>query len=234
VNNRTLICIGGGELRSKETASIDAYIASMGKARAALEDRRGIALFFPTASHDSLPYFNTFRKTYTSDHDMKAEVALLTKKDIPLEKIQEKVNMADVIYVGGGNTNYMLSVWKQNGIDKMIWDAYNRGVILAGISAGAICWFEKMFSDSSLDETGSYQIFDGLALMPGLITPHYNHRKAEFESTLSSGETALAIEDKSAIVFENEQIIGSITSGGKSYKVTKQGENLIEQEINPL
>ena len=59
--DRTLICIGGGELKGKETLAIDGYIAAKAKERAG--DRRAYGLFIPTASHDSMPYFNSFRKT---------------------------------------------------------------------------------------------------------------------------------------------------------------------------
>ena len=76
---KTVVAIGGGELRYKTTRAIDAYIAKLAKEHAG--ERRARAVFIGTASHDSLPYFNTFRKTYTSDFDIKADVALLTKKD---------------------------------------------------------------------------------------------------------------------------------------------------------
>ena len=80
---RTLIAIGGGELKTKTTLKIDEYIADLVKKRAA--PNRGTALFIGTASHDSLPYFNSFRKIYTSLFVIKAAVALLTKKDVPIE-----------------------------------------------------------------------------------------------------------------------------------------------------
>jgi aminopeptidase N len=57
-------------------------------------------------------------------------------------------NQADVIYVGGGNTKSMLAVWREWKIDKLLKKAYNRGVVLAGVSAGAICWFEQGITDS--------------------------------------------------------------------------------------
>lgn len=230
---RTLIAIGGGELKSKETREIDAYIARLARARAG--ENRANALFFPTASHDSLPYFNTFRKTYTSDNGLKADVALLTKKDIPLEKIAEKISVADVIYVGGGNTLFMLDVWKQTGVDKMILAAYERGVILAGLSAGAICWFEEMYSDADIMNGGEgYAVYKGLGVVKGLITPHYDDRRADFSAALSDGQTAYAIENKAALVFENEELAGALTSGGKAFWVTKTKETVAENIINAI
>lgn len=229
--NKTLIAIGGGELRAKETAGIDAYIANLGKLRAG-EERRANALFFPTASHDSLPYFNTFRKTYTSDNHLKSDVALLTKKDIPMEKIVEKVNAADVIYVGGGDTLFMLDVWKKTGVDKLILDAYERGVIISGLSAGAICWFRKMYSDVNFAESGRYVLCEGLGVFPYLITPHYNLRRADFAEALQNGESALALEDKSAAVLVNGKVAGSLSDGGSAFWVSKTESGVAETPID--
>ena len=82
--DKTLICIGGGELKSKETLKIDGYIAQKAKLRAG--ERRAYGLFIPTASHDSMPYFNSFRKTYTSVFDIKADVALTVYGEMSIDK----------------------------------------------------------------------------------------------------------------------------------------------------
>ncbi|MBO7178389.1 MAG: Type 1 glutamine amidotransferase-like domain-containing protein [Clostridia bacterium] len=107
---KTIICIGGGEIRAKDTLKIDEQIALMAKEKAG--ERRAVSVFVGTASHDSLPYFNSFRKTYTSHFDIKADLALLTKKDIPMDKIQGKLDNADLIYIGGVNTLFMLETWR--------------------------------------------------------------------------------------------------------------------------
>ncbi len=209
---KTLICIGGGEIRSKETLEIDSEIASLAKQRAG--DKRAVAVFVGTASHDSLPYFNSFRKTYTSHFDIKADLALLTKKDIPLEKIKEKLENADLIYVGGGNTVFMLEIWKKTGFLELIIDAYNRGVIIAGLSAGAICWFEKMYTDSV--EGSLYAVQNGLSIIKGIMSPHYDNR-SEFDEIAKNYPLAYAIENKSAIMFQDGIPINSFSSGGNSY-----------------
>ena len=173
-----LVAIGGGELRQKTTAAIDAYVARLAAERAASE--RGYALFVGTASHDSLPYFNTFRKTYTSDYNLKADVAVITKDMMSYEKISGKFQKADMIYVGGGDTLFMLDKWRETGVDKLILDAYRRGVIICGLSAGAICWFEKMYSDSVKEgRTGGYRGTCHAALQPqgkGLLR-RYDQRR---------------------------------------------------------
>lgn len=205
---RTLIAIGGGELKTKTTLKIDEYIADLVKKRAA--PNRGTALFIGTASHDSLPYFNSFRKIYTSVFDIKAEVALLTKKDVPIEHNAEKLKKTDLIYVGGGDTLYMLDVWRKTGFDKLILEAYRNGVPVAGLSAGAICWFEKMYTDSAKREDGSYGIEDGLGWIPGIMTPHYNLRP-EFDEIARDYPIKYAVRDNEALLFTDEKFVGKLS-----------------------
>ncbi|MBQ8177970.1 MAG: Type 1 glutamine amidotransferase-like domain-containing protein [Clostridia bacterium] len=211
--DKYLICIGGGEIRSKETLDIDKEIALLAKQRAG--EKRAVAVFVGTASHDSLPYFNSFRKTYTSHFDIKADLALLTKKDIPMDKISGKLQNADLIYVGGGNTIFMLETWKATGFLDLLLDAYNRGVIIAGLSAGAICWFEKMYTDSV--EGSKYEIEEGLGVLKGMMSPHYDNRP-EFDEIAKNYPIAYAVENKSAIVFKNGSYLRTLSAGGDSYK----------------
>ena len=142
---KTIIAIGGGEIKNKTTLEIDRYVASLIKQRA--NGGRGNALFIGTASHDSMPYFNSFRKTYTSVFDIKVEVGLIVYGEMDINKIAGKIDMADCIYIGGGDTLFMLEKWQETGLDKLIINAYENGKIICGLSAGAICWFENMFTD---------------------------------------------------------------------------------------
>ena len=228
---RIFVSIGGGELRNKTTAAIDGTIASLAKSRIT-EDRRGYALFFPTASHDSNPYFNSFRKTYTSLFDMKSDVAILTKGLMTVEHVAEKIRKADVIYVGGGDTLYLIKVWRETGVDKLIWEAYCRGAILAGLSAGAICWFEDIYTDSLIE--GEFAPYKGLGTLKGAATPHYNSR-TEFDRVAAEQGYPLsyAIEDNAAILFEDEVPVGALTAGGKAYRLQIEGDKL-SKEIFPI
>ena len=108
--DKIIVATGGGEIKNKTTLKIDEYVAKLAKAHAG--ERRAVGLFFGTASHDSMPYFNSFRKTYTSVFDIKAEVALSVYGEMNYEHIAQKVNDADMLYVGGGDTVFMLDKWK--------------------------------------------------------------------------------------------------------------------------
>lgn len=215
--DRTLICIGGGELRTKETFKIDGYIAAKAKEHAG--DRRAYGLFIPTASHDSMPYFNSFRKTYTSVYDIKADVALTVYGEMSLARIREKFEKADFLYIGGGDTLFMIDHWKKTGMLSLIREAYARGVIVCGLSAGAICWFETMYTDSAQMQTGEvYALYPGLNWVKGTISPHYDSRVLDFnQKIVYTNQDAIGLEDNSAIEIVNETIVRSLSAGGNAY-----------------
>ena len=228
---RKIIAIGGGELREKTTLQIDEYIANLAKERAG--DRRANALFIPTASHDFMPYYNTFHKVYTGVFNIKTDVALTVFKEIDLEKMKGKFEKADLIYVGGGDTVFMIESWKQSGLLPLIKEAYQRGVILAGLSAGAICWFSDIYTDSlKTDDGNEYAMFKGLGWIEGVASPHYNERACEFDKIVSENfELAYGIENDAAMIFEDEKFVASMSSGGSVYALKGKNGKLEKEKM---
>ena len=229
---KRIIAIGGGELRERTTLAIDEYIANLAKERAG--DRRANALFIPTASHDFMPYYNTFHKVYTGVFNIKTDVALTVFKEVDLEMLNGKFEKADMIYVGGGDTVFMLNSWKESGLLPLLKDAYERGVIIAGLSAGAICWFSDMYTDSeeALGEGEKYAMFKGLGWIEGTISPHYGARMLDFDKIVCYNDfRAYGLEDNSALVIEEGQVIKSLSSGGKAWLIESRQGNLIKTEI---
>lgn len=220
---KRIIAIGGGDMREKTTIKIDEYIATLAKAHAG--EKRAYGLYIGTASHDFMPAFNTFRKTYTSVFDIKADCLLLENVETSDEKIDEKLSKADFIYIGGGDTLYMLKKWAERGLVEKLINCYERGVIITGRSAGAICWFENMYTDSEIMSgvSNEYKMYKGLGVLKGTCSPHYNLRQADFDKTIIDGniETAYAIEDNSALEFVNGEYLKSISSGGQSYLISQ-------------
>jgi dipeptidase E len=221
---KRIIAIGGGELRERTTLIIDEYIANLAKERAG--DKRADALFIPTASHDFMPYYNTFHKVYTGFFDIKTDVALTVFKEVDLERMRAKFEKADVVYVGGGDTVFMIESWKQSGLLDLIKDAYERGVIIAGLSAGAICWFSDIYTDSLKTDDGvKYAMFKGLGWIDGVVSPHYNQRVDDFDKIVAENfSTAYGIEDDSALLIENGEIVGALSSGGNVYRLKGNGD----------
>ena len=230
---KRIIAIGGGEIKNKTTLEIDRYVAELAKAHAG--ENRANALFIGTASHDSMPYFNSFRKTYTSVFDIKAEVALMVYGEMNVERIAEKIKKADCIYIGGGDTLYMLEKWAELGIDKLIIDAYNKGTIICGLSAGAICWFKDMYTDYEImrGESADYVLKKGLGIIDGCMCPHFDDREKDFFEALKAGDikSCYCVENNSAIEFVDGVFTKSISSGGKAYFVTYDGEKIDKKEL---
>ena len=230
---RKIIAIGGGEIKNKTTLKIDEYVANLAKAHAG--DKRANALFIGTASHDSMPYFNSFRKTYTSVFDIKAEVALMVYGEMSAEKIAGKIANADCIYVGGGDTVFMIDKWKEFGIDKMLIDAYNEGKIICGLSAGAICWFKDMYTDYEImrGQSSEYVLRKGLGVLDGAMCPHFNEREKDFTNALLKGEIdgAYCVENDCAIEFTDGKLSKVISSGGKAFALSLDNGTIIKREL---
>ena len=220
--DRYIIALGGGEIKDKTTLKMDEYIANLAKKHAGEKRARG--LFIGTASHDSMPYYNSFHKTYTGLFGLKTDCALTVYGEMNYEKIQGKFQKADMIYVGGGDTLFMLDSWEKSGIKKLILDAYDRGVIICGLSAGAICWFNEMFTDSAGAE---YEFKKALGVLSGGACPHFDKRKADFENKIADAtvENYICIEDLSAVMFVNGALKCASDSAGNSYVAdVKNGE----------
>ena len=222
---KRILAIGGGELKNRETLSIDEYIAA--EAKKAAGETRPCGLFIPTASHDCMPYYNTFHKVYTGLFNVKTDVALTVGREIDPEKMRAKFERADFLYVGGGDTVFMLDHWKESGLLQFIRDAYDRGVLVAGLSAGAICWFEEMYSDSVVE--GEYAVYPGLGWIKGKISPHYNERMLDFDETvLYNRFRAWGIENDAAIEFADGEPVRTL-GGGKVYLLDATGGTLEKQ-----
>ena len=221
------------EIKNKTTLKIDKYIADIAKRHAG--DARANALFIGTASHDSMPYFNSFRKTYTSVFDIKAEVALIVYGEMDIIKIAEKIKNADCIYVGGGDTVFMLDEWKRTGLDKLIKQAYYDGKIICGLSAGAICWFSDMYTDYEIMRGASseYVLRKGLGILEGCMCPHYNERKTDFESAFLSDKIdyAYCVENDCAIEFVDGKYTKTISAGGHAFVLKKSDNGIITEEL---
>lgn len=133
-------------------------------------------LFIPTASSDGPSYTQSFIKVYGEKLGCPVDVLHLIAEKPTLAEISTKIRAADLIYVGGGNTLMMMNKWRRLGVDKLLIEAHERGTVLAGVSAGAICWYEWGVSDSRqfYDKTShEYIRVRGLGLLKGLCCPHF-------------------------------------------------------------
>jgi dipeptidase E len=141
----------------------------------------------------------------------------------------------DVILVCGGNTKSMLAVWHAYGIPELLREAWEQGIVLAGSSAGAICWFEQCLTDSYADE---YAALDCLGFLPGSCCPHFNgdkERPETYHRLIRSGQLlpGIAIDERVAVHFLGERIYRVISAEAKAcaYQVRLPGEQTVQKAL---
>jgi peptidase E len=168
-------------------------------------------------------YYDTFR----SDRCRPSHLPLF---GIPRPDWREHLLSRDLIFVGGGNTASMLGVWRSHGVAEVLREAWERGIVLAGLSAGAICWFEAGVTDSFRAELDG---LDCLGWLPGSCCPHYDgeeQRRPAYARLLAEGfPPGIAIDDHAAVRFEGTELAEVVTAveGAGAYRVDASGETPI-------
>jgi len=226
-----IIAIGGGEVREKSTLQIDKEIISFsGKKNPKL-------LFIPTASSDAEGYFLGI-KEYFGNLGCSVDVLYLIREKPTKKEIESKILNADIIYVGGGNTLKMMTLWRKLGVDILLEKALKKNIVLCGLSAGSICWFKYGNSDSRKFTSNNNQLIkvSGLGFIEALHCPHYDvepHRQEDLKRMMKNNPlVAIAIENDCAIQIENENY-KIITSNpkAKAYKIYWKNGEYFKKEI---
>ena len=163
--SKNIVAIGGGGFgRSLGSLKIEKYIISL------INKKRPKICFIPTASGDSSLYKLNFYRAFSKLDCITSHIDFFSRT----ENLEEKVLTQDIIYVGGGNTKSMLAVWKEWNLHKILRNAYEKGIVMSGVSAGAICWFDKGITDSYAEEL---TIIDCLGIVGGIACPHFDEEK---------------------------------------------------------
>ena len=142
----------------------------------------------------------------------------------------------DAIYVTGGNTANALAIWRVHGFDSILREAWEAGVVLAGWSAGMICWFEAGVTDSFGPQLEGMR--DGLGFVPGSACPHYDgegERRPVYTRLVAEEgfPPGLAADDCVALRFDGTELAEVVSSraGSRAYRVTPEGEEPLEARL---
>jgi dipeptidase E len=223
---RQIITLGGGGFGVDPTnLALDRYILAQARVS------EPAVAFVPTASGESDNYIVRFYTAYLGLPCRPSHLAFFRRTP----DLRSYLLAQDMIYVGGGNTKSMLAVWREWGVPELLREAWESGIVLAGISAGAICWFEQGVTDSFADQL---RVMDCLGFLPGSCCPHYSgepDRRPAFHRLLRQGEIApgFAIDDGGAIHFTGAQVHRIIASrtGATAYRVHSTGAEVREEPM---
>ncbi|MEV4430664.1 peptidase E [Streptomyces sp. NPDC049602] len=195
VPERRLALLGGG-FSTDDDGLLDDWVLDQ------VRTARPRVCFVPTASGDAPAYVERFLAAYRS-RSCEPSVLSLFRRELDDDALRTFLLSQDVVYVGGGNTANLLAVWRAHGVDRLLCEAYDRGTLLCGISAGANCWADGSHTDSFGPLT---HLSDGLGLLPGSVCPHYDSepgRRASYRAAVATGAlpAGWAVEDGVGALF---------------------------------
>ena len=224
---RQIVAMGGGGFLMGDPV-LDRFVLGLSDAR------RPKVCFVPTASGDNPSSEAAFVSAFPEPD---VETSVLRLFDREVADITAFLGDQDVIYVGGGNTLGMLAVWRAHGVDVSLRAAWDAGVVLAGVSAGANCWFEACTTDSFLLGRAD-PLLDGLGLVAGSFTPHYDSeaaRRPAVHALVGSGALpdGHACDDFAALhIVEGEvrEAVGS-RPGARAFRVERTADGVRERPL---
>ena len=227
MSDRCIVAMGGGGF-SMDDPLIDAYVLDR------VDASRPRICFLPTATPRPDTYVVRFYDAFPSSRFEPSHLDLFDRR---VDDVGAFLGEQDVIYVGGGNTANMLAVWRVHGVDRALRAAWESGVVCCGISAGANCWFEASTTDSFL--VGQAEaLSDGLGLLPGSFTPHYDsepERRPSYRRLVASGALppGIACDDFAAVRFDGSELAEAVVAreGAGAYRIRREGDDATETPL---
>jgi len=211
---------GGGFSMEPDNPLLDDFVLSL------VARQPAKICFVPTASADSAAYIVNFYRAF-SGRALPTDLTIFDPGAPPRQPAQTSeiaafVAAQDIIYIGGGNTANLLAMWRTHGIDRILRDAWARGAVLCGISAGMICWFRDGLTDSfgELRPLG-----DGLGFIEASACPHYDgepERRSAYHNAIAAGlPWGYAADDGAALHFRGTELAEVVSSrdGACAYRV---------------
>ncbi len=224
---RQIVAFGGGGF-SMESGNplLDDYVLGLTGAK------RPRVCFLPSASGDADHYIVRFYRAFPADRCEASHISLFRREQGP-EDLREHLLSQDLIYVGGGSVVSLLGVWRAHGIDEILREAWEAGVILCGLSAGSLCWF----SEAVTGFHGAPRSVEGLGLLPFSNCVHYepgsSRRLAYHEFLLQGMCPGYAAEDGAALHFTGTELTRVVASrpAARGYRLDPMGERVVEMGI---
>lgn len=228
-----IVAIAGGDLSS--TRELNKHTITLTK------KMNPNVLFIGTASHDADEYIKSVTNAFKL-LECEVKTLCLCSRIYDDKSMDDLLSWADIIYIGGGDTVFMMQIWKQHGIDEKLKRIYEKdSAVLTGISAGAICWFNCGYSDSEAFHNAddwNYCWADGmLDFFHIAYCPHYNEdgRNSFDEMLAEKNMIGLAMENNTAFVENNgKHYFIRSTPDASAYIVQYKNSVMEKQEVDML
>tara|TARA_Y100001978_G_C23700059_1_gene440218 strand:+ start:1133 stop:1822 length:690 start_codon:yes stop_codon:yes gene_type:complete len=225
--NKNIVAIGGGGFgRSLGDLIIEKYIVSL------VNKKIPKVCFLPTASGDNDLYKLNFYRAFSKLNCETTHLDFFSRTE-DLEKI---ILSQDIIFVGGGNTKSMLAIWRDWNLDLILKKAFDKGIVMSGVSAGAICWFEKGITDSYAQKL---EILNCLGFLKGIACPHFDEEKEREPYVYNLLKkriinSCLCIEGYSALHFSSANGMKSVNFGDnkRCYELYESNKKILEKTFN--
>jgi dipeptidase E len=234
MTQRIIAIGGGGFLMETENSLLDQYFLDK------TETSCPKICFIPTGSGDSESFICSFYSAFSQYSCKPSHLAFFRRYRhgaVHLDQIEQHLLSQDAIYVGGGNTRAMLAVWREWNLPEILRKAWQSSVLLGGMSAGALCWFDYGGSDSVLEN--QLGTLPGLGFLTGSCVPHYDgekYRRADFHQLLKNGKIpdGIGIDDGAAVLFEGQQLVEVVASRKTAtvYQVRLEQEQVLETSLD--
>ena len=229
MTSKQILAIGGGGFSMEKSPVLDEYILkTSGKECPKI-------CFVGTASGDREGYALRFYRRFGRANCQPTDLKLFERE---IKDLEAFACSQDIIYVGGGNTANMLAVWRVHGFDRALEKALSSGTVLAGLSAGSICWFESGVTDSFGQEL--QEINNCLGFLKGSHCPHYDseeQRRSSYQRLVQMGMVGgYAADDGVGLHFINGHLHKIVSSRphAKAYRVEVSDEKVVETLIDPI
>jgi dipeptidase E len=226
---------GGGFTMEPSNPLLDDLVLSLAPAHSSPSSREPRILFLPTASGDTTAQIAAFHARFADRHCVAEHLSLFRLHELrrPLEEI---LLSQDVLYVGGGSMRNLLAIWRAHDLDRLLIRAWQQGIVLAGISAGAMCWFEGGITRSS----GQPEPLAGLGLLEGSLTVHADgepERLPVWLAAVREGELpgGWSLDDGVGLLFEGTRLRRIVSSrpGASAQRVDQVAGELVRNRLQP-
>ena len=226
---RILAMGGGGFTMEPANPLLDDFVLGLPGVR---EPR---ILFLPTASGDPAAQIGAFQERF-GDRPCRTEHLSLFRLHGSDRSLRDVVFDQDVVYVGGGSMRNLLAIWRAHGLDALLREAWERGIVLAGLSAGAMCWFEGGVTRSG----GPAEVIAGLGLLPGSLTVHADGEPERLPVWLDAVRRGRlpggwAADDGVALLFEAGRLTRVVSSrpGAGALRCDAVDGELVRRRLEP-